>query len=52
VAHLSEASKRIEKVLDAQYIYNQSAGGGMGFPYYLFGESTQSRPSEDWNTSK
>lgn len=27
-AHLSEAALRIEKVLDAQYIYNQTGGGG------------------------
>jgi hypothetical protein len=44
-AHLSEAKVRIGKALDAQYIYNQSSGGG-GFPFGMFfGQPTQ-QPSE------
>ena len=38
-AHLSEAKVRIDKALDAQYIYNTddiNAGGGM--PFMFFGE--------------
>ena len=37
VAHLSEASVRIEKALDAQYIYNAAdmGGGGFGFPFFF-----------------
>ena len=34
VAHLTEANHRIGKALDADYIYNGGAGGGMsGFPF-------------------
>ncbi|MFN7022342.1 MAG: zinc-dependent metalloprotease [Phycisphaerales bacterium] len=40
-AHLSEAALRIEKVLDAQYIYNtDKMGGGGGVPFFLFGQPT------------
>jgi hypothetical protein len=35
-AHLTEASKRIDQALNAQFIYNQSSGLGGGFPYFLF----------------
>lgn len=35
-AHLTEASIRIAKALDAQYVYNQRSGGGMFFPM-MFG---------------
>ena len=35
VAHLSEAKLRIEKALDAQYIYNVRDIGGSGFPYFF-----------------
>ena len=38
-AHLSEGRMRIEKALDAQYIYNQSTGGGM-FGGFFFGQPT------------
>lgn len=34
-AHLTEASLRIEQVLDAQYVYNQDAGGGFGLPSFF-----------------
>jgi hypothetical protein len=39
-AHLMEASKRIEKALDAGYIYNMNAGGGggLGALAALFGQ--------------
>jgi hypothetical protein len=33
-AHLSEVKVRIEKALDAQYIYNQAAGGPQGMYYF------------------
>jgi hypothetical protein len=36
LAHLSEAKVRIEKALDASYVYNAGAFGGGGFPYSLF----------------
>ena len=39
-AHLVEASKRIEKALDADYVYNQSSGGG-GAPLILFGKEAE-----------
>lgn len=35
-AHLAEATQRIEKALDADYVYNQSSSGG-GLPFLLFG---------------
>jgi hypothetical protein len=34
-AHLSEAQGRIEKALDAQYIYNANQMGGNRFPMFL-----------------
>ena len=37
-AHLTEASTRIEKALDAEYVYNQSSGGSASIPFLLFGE--------------
>ena len=37
-AHLVEAKIRIDKALDAQYVYNAGSMGGGGFPYYLFGQ--------------
>ncbi len=36
-AHLAEAKIRIDKALDAQYVYNANSFGGGGFPYFLFG---------------
>ncbi len=41
-AHLAEARLRIEKALDAQYIYNAGGLGGGGLPSFLFFESTGS----------
>lgn len=38
-AHLSELALRIDKALDAQYIYNTDKIGGGGFPFIFFGES-------------
>ena len=41
LAHLSEAKLRIEKALDAQFIYNQNGAGG-GFPFgMMFGQPAQ-----------
>ncbi len=37
-AHLSEVKLRIEKSLDAQYIYNTDKIGGGGFPFFFFGK--------------
>lgn len=40
LAHLSETALRIDKVLDAQYIYNTDKIGGGGFPaFFFFGQS-------------
>lgn len=44
LAHLSEAKVRIDKALDAQYIYNTNdirSGGGM--PFMFFGEEAKER---------
>jgi len=38
-AHLVEAKIRIDKALDAQYVYNANQMGGGGFPFFLFGQS-------------
>jgi hypothetical protein len=38
-AHLSEMKVRIEKALDAQYIYNQASGSSGG--YYYYGRPTE-----------
>ncbi|GDX98165.1 hypothetical protein LBMAG48_05690 [Phycisphaerae bacterium] len=40
-AHLSEAKIRIEKALDAQYIYNADQIGGGGFGGFFFGRETK-----------
>jgi len=45
IAHLSEARVRIEKALDAQYIYNtDDISGGGGFPFFLFGREDAPPP--------
>lgn len=44
-AHLLEASTRIEKALDAVYIYNQSSPSQLNLPLLLFGESPESSRS-------
>ena len=39
MAHLQEASVRIEKALEAEYIYNtEDISSGGGFPMFLFGQ--------------
>jgi hypothetical protein len=38
MAHLAEAKVRIDKALDAQYIYNAKDIGGGGMPFMIFGE--------------
>jgi len=38
LAHLSEAKVRIDKALDAQYIYNVNSLGGGGMPMMFFGQ--------------
>ena len=46
-AHLGEAKVRIEKALDAQYIYNVndiSSGGGL--PFFFFGQEKEPQPGE------
>lgn len=48
VAHLSEAKVRIDRALDAQYIYNTdkiNAGGG-GMPFFMFGADGQPLPMQ------
>ncbi|MCA9158346.1 MAG: zinc-dependent metalloprotease [Planctomycetales bacterium] len=44
-AHLFEASQRIGKALDADYIYNQPAPNSFGIPFLLFGEGAEAKPS-------
>jgi hypothetical protein len=44
VAHLSEAQVRIEKALDAQYIYNAGNLGGGGLPSILFLREQNAEP--------
>ncbi len=39
-AHLAEAALRIDKALDASFIYNTDKIGGGGFPRFLFGQPT------------
>lgn len=50
-AHLAEAALRIDKALDASYIYNTNmiGGGGFGFGGVFFGRPTEdgSQPSGD-----
>jgi hypothetical protein len=41
-AHLSEAKVRIDKALDANYIYNTDMIGGGGFGGFFFGKTTES----------
>jgi hypothetical protein len=44
LAHLSEAKLRVEKALDAQFIYNQGGMGG-GFPFgMMFGQPAAAEP--------
>ncbi len=40
-AHLYEARQRIEKALDANYVYNQAPAMGAGTPFLIFGESPE-----------
>lgn len=40
-AHLYEAGQRIEKALDAEYVYNQSQSVGSGFPFLLLKEAEE-----------
>jgi len=35
-AHLADAAKRIDKALDASYLYNPGGSGGGGFPFGMF----------------
>lgn len=44
-AHLIEAKNRIEKALDAQFIYNQ--GSGMGGAIFLYGRSPEEQPKNE-----
>jgi hypothetical protein len=47
VAHLSEAMVRIDKALDAQYIYNAGSMGGGRLPSILFLKDPPTQPRED-----
>lgn len=40
-AHLYEASQRIEKALDAEYVYNQSSSGSGGLPFIILGDTAE-----------
>jgi hypothetical protein len=40
-AHLYEASQRIGKALEAEYIYNQAAPMGSGFPFFILGQGEE-----------
>jgi hypothetical protein len=42
-AHINELATRIERALDAQYIYNQDSAGG-GLPFFFFGQAPQTQP--------
>jgi hypothetical protein len=44
LAHLSEAKVRIEKALDAGYVYNAGAMNGGMMPFFLFGQGQQPAP--------
>jgi hypothetical protein len=45
-AHLAEAALRIEKVLDAQFIYNANKiGGGGALPAFFFGQPAAATPA-------
>ena len=44
-AHLYEASKRIGKALDADYIYNQATPASFGGPLIIFGKEAEQAPS-------
>ncbi|MEZ6076052.1 MAG: hypothetical protein R3C56_10380 [Pirellulaceae bacterium] len=43
--HLFEASQRIGKALDADYIYNQPAPNSFGIPFLFFGGGPKAKPS-------
>ena len=44
-AHLQEVAVRIEKALDADYIYNtEDISSGGGFPSFLFGQGADAQP--------
>ena len=44
-AHLSEARTRIEKALDAGYVYNAGSAGG-GLPFFMFGNTPVNAPEQ------
>ncbi|MEO8270729.1 MAG: zinc-dependent metalloprotease, partial [Aureliella sp.] len=46
-AHLFEASQRIGKALDAEYIYNQPSPNSFGIPLLLFGEQAKPPAGSD-----
>ncbi|GAB5407201.1 MAG: zinc-dependent metalloprotease [Aureliella sp.] len=45
-AHLAEATQRITKALDADYVYNQSSSGG-SLPFLLFGNQTNNGTEQE-----
>lgn len=46
-AHLAEAKIRIERALDAQYVYNADQIGGGGGGFFFFGESPEAPRSAE-----
>ncbi len=46
-AHLEETSHRIAKALDADYVYNQSSGGGLGDILFLLGQEQNQNPNQN-----
>ncbi len=44
-AHLYEASQRIAKALDANYIYNQASSAG-SFPMFIFGQEAENESKQ------
>lgn len=45
-AHLSEAKLRIDKALDAQYVYNGGGMGGTSFPPFFFFQPVPIQPEQ------
>ena len=45
-AHLSEASNRIEKALDADYVYNQASAAGSSMPFFFLKDADNAAQDE------
>jgi hypothetical protein len=46
-AHLYEASQRISKALEAEYVYNQAAPMSSGIPFLFFGQEKPPGAEQD-----